>query len=129
MTVTETPPATMSISDVAAETGLTTSTLRYYEQEGLMRGAIDRASSSHRRYSEQDVRWAVFLTKLRSTGMPIRDIRRYTDLARQGDDTTAARLALLVEHRERVRAQLAEMQHSLDAIDYKITSYERFTTR
>jgi DNA-binding transcriptional MerR regulator len=119
----------LTISDVAAETGLTTSTLRYYEQEGLLRGEIDRASSSHRRYSEQDLRWVEFITKLRATGMPIRDIRRYTELAREGDHTTADRLALLVDHRERVLAQLADMQRSLDAIDFKIATYERFTTR
>ena len=119
----------LTISDVAAETGLTTSTLRYYEQEGLLRGEIDRASSSHRRYSEQDLRWVEFITKLRATGMPIRDIRRYTELAREGDHTTPDRLALLVDHRERVLAQLADMQRSLDAIDFKITTYERFTTR
>ncbi|MEO5920116.1 MAG: MerR family transcriptional regulator [Pseudolysinimonas sp.] len=129
MTITDVPAATLSISDVAAETGLTTSTLRYYEQEGLMRSAIDRASSSHRRYTEDDVRWAVFLTKLRSTGMPIRDIRRYTELAREGDHTTPERLQLLVAHREHVRAQLADIQQSLTTIDYKIDTYERFTTR
>jgi DNA-binding transcriptional MerR regulator len=129
MTLTELSPATMSISDVAAATGLTTSTLRYYEQEGLLRGAIDRASSSHRRYSEQDMRWVTFITKLRATGMPIRDIRRYTELAREGDHTTQARLALLVEHRERVLAQLADMEQSLAIIDYKIATYEGFTTR
>ena len=129
MTITESAGATLSISDVAAETGLTTSTLRYYEQAGLLRGAIDRASSSHRRYTDQDVRWVVFITKLRSTGMPIRDIRRYTELAREGDHTTPERLALLVAHRERVRLQLAEMQQSLDTIDFKIATYERFTTR
>ena len=129
MTITESAGATLSISDVAAETGLTTSTLRYYEQEGLLRGEIDRASSSHRRYTENDVRWVVFITKLRSTGMPIRDIRRYTELAREGDHTTPERLALLVAHRERVRLQLAEMQQSLDTIDFKIATYERFTTR
>lgn len=128
MTMTEAAAATLSISDVAAETGLTTSTLRYYEHEGLMRGEIDRASSSHRRYTEQDVRWAVFLTKLRATGMPIRDIRRYTQLAREGDHTTPARLHLLLEHRERVRAQLTDIQQSLATIDYKIDTYERFTT-
>jgi DNA-binding transcriptional MerR regulator len=61
--------------------------------------------------------------------MPIRDIRRYADLARQGDQTTPERLALLVEHRARVREQLAEVQASLDAIDYKISSYERFSTK
>jgi DNA-binding transcriptional MerR regulator len=48
-----TSPAALSISDVAAATGLSTSTLRYYEQEGLLRGEIDRASSSHRRYASR----------------------------------------------------------------------------
>jgi DNA-binding transcriptional MerR regulator len=126
MTVTETA---LSISDVASETGLTTSTLRYYEQEGLLRDAVDRASSSHRRYSESDVRWVAFITKLRSTGMPIRDIRRYAELAREGEHTTGDRLSLLVAHRERVVAQLDEAQASLAAIDYKIDTYERFITR
>ncbi|HTL41837.1 MAG TPA: MerR family transcriptional regulator [Pseudolysinimonas sp.] len=124
-----TSPAALSISDVAAATGLSTSTLRYYEQEGLLRGQIDRASSSHRRYTEQDLAWVVFITKLRGTGMPIRDIRRYTELAREGEHTTAARVALLVEHRERVLAQLTEIQQSLAAIDFKIATYERFTTK
>ncbi|HEV7742502.1 MAG TPA: MerR family transcriptional regulator [Pseudolysinimonas sp.] len=128
MTMTEPAPG-LSISEAAAETGLTTSTLRYYEQEGLLRGEIDRASSSHRRYSPEDVAWVGFITKLRSTGMPIRDIRRYTELARQGEITTPARLALLVEHRERVLSQLAEIQQSLAAIDFKIATYERFSTR
>jgi DNA-binding transcriptional MerR regulator len=127
MTVTETPG--MSISDIAAATGLTTSTLRYYEQEGLLRGTIDRASSSHRRYTDQDLAWVTFITKLRSTGMPIRDIRRYTELAREGEHTTPARLALLVEHRERVMQQLAEIEQSLATIDFKIATYERFTTK
>jgi DNA-binding transcriptional MerR regulator len=121
--------ASLSISAVAARTGLTTSTLRYYEQEGLLRDAVDRSGSRHRRYGESDVRWVGFITKLRATGMPIRDIRRYAELARRGDDTTASRLELLVAHRERVVAQLAEVQASLDAIDFKIRTYEEFTTR
>ncbi|CAN5388321.1 MerR family transcriptional regulator [soil metagenome] len=119
----------LTISDVASETGLTTSTLRYYEQEGLLREPVDRASSSHRRYDVAAVRWVTFVTKLRSTGMPIRDIRRYAELAREGEHTTPDRLALLVAHRERVAAQLAEVQASLTAIDYKIDTYERFLTK
>lgn len=126
MTLTD---ASLSISAVAAETGLTTSTLRYYEQEGLFLDSVDRAGSSHRRYTEADVRWVSFITKLRSTGMPIRDIRRYAELARAGEGTTGQRLDLLVAHREHVLARLAEVQASLDAIDYKIRTYEEFTTR
>ncbi len=115
----------MSISDVAERTGLSTHTLRYYEREGLMLSPIERASSSHRRYSEADLTWVVFLTKLRSTAMPIVTVRRYVELARRGDDTTAERLELLLLHRMTVARQLEEMTASLAAIDYKIGLYEK----
>jgi DNA-binding transcriptional MerR regulator len=121
--MTLTAPA-LSIAEMAEATGLTTHTLRYYEREGLMLAAIDRASSSHRRYSTADIGWVTFLTKLRSTGMPIRDMKQYVELVRTGDSTTRARLELLVAHRERVLAQLDEVTASLAAIDRKITSYE-----
>ncbi|HVK44736.1 MAG TPA: MerR family transcriptional regulator [Micropruina sp.] len=124
-----TTDAVLSISQMAAETGLTTSTLRYYEQERLLLEAPGRAPSSHRRYPASQVTWLTFITRLRSTGMPVRDIRRYAALAREGEHTAPQRLELLVEHRRRVLDQLAEVQASLAAIDYKIASYERFETR
>ena len=77
---------TMSISDVAARTGLSTHTLRYYEREGLMFSPVDRASSTHRRYSEDDVNWVVFLTKLRLDLDAHRQDARVRRLARRGDD-------------------------------------------
>ncbi|PJJ55344.1 MerR family transcriptional regulator [Compostimonas suwonensis] len=119
----------LSISEVAERTGLTTHTLRYYEREGLMLETVDRASSTHRRYTEQDVGWVVFLTKLRSTSMPIARIREYVELARVGDTTNADRLELLLRHRITVVAQLEEMQRSLHAIDYKISLYSERTGR
>jgi DNA-binding transcriptional MerR regulator len=117
----------MSISDIAERTGLSTHTLRYYEREGLMLSPVERASSSHRRYSEADLTWVLFLTKLRSTAMPIATVRRYVELARRGDDTTAERLELLLLHRITVAQQLEEMTASLAAIDYKIGLYEKMT--
>ncbi len=118
-----------SISDLASATGLTASTLRYYEQEGLMRDPIGRAPSSHRRYSPEDARWIEFVSCLRDTGMPIRDIRRYAALAREGEQTTPERLELLREHRGRVLAQLGAIQSSLTSIEIKIDNYERFSTK
>ena len=118
----------MSISDVATRTGLSTHTLRYYEREGLMFAPVDRASSTHRRYSEADVSWVVFLTRLRSTSMPIARMREYVELARQGDASTAERLELLLIHRMNVVRQLEEMTASLAAIDYKIGLYQEKVT-
>ncbi len=120
--------AGMSISDVATRTGLSTHTLRYYEREGLMFAPVDRASSTHRRYSDADVSWVVFLTKLRSTSMPIARMREYVELARQGDASTAERLELLLVHRMNVVRQLEEMSASLAAIDYKIGLYQEKVT-
>ena len=72
----------LSISDAAEATGLSTHTLRYYERAGLMLDRVERAPSSHRRYTEAEIRWVTLLTKLRATGMPIRRIREYADLVR-----------------------------------------------
>jgi DNA-binding transcriptional MerR regulator len=119
----------MSISDVAERTGLTTHTLRYYEREGLMLTPVGRASSTHRRYTEADVAWVTFLTKLRSTAMPIATMREYVVLARQGDDTQAERLELLLLHRMAVVRQLEDMTASLAAIDYKIDLYRQNVAR
>jgi len=114
----------LSIAQAAAETGLTTHTLRYYERDGLMLAPVDRATSGHRRYSERDLVWIEMITRLRSTGMPIRDVRRYAALVRDGAGNEAERLALLKAHRERVEAQLVEVTAHLRAIDHKIGIYE-----
>jgi DNA-binding transcriptional MerR regulator len=113
----------LSISDAAEVTGLSTHTLRYYERAGLMLDRVERAPSSHRRYTDAEIRWVTLLTKLRATGMPIRRIREYADLVRAGDGNEAERLALLEAHREAVLEQLDAMRRNLEAIEYKIEIY------
>lgn len=114
----------LTIAEAAEQTGLTAHTLRYYERDGLMLGSVDRSASGHRRYSEQDLSWIQLIARLRSTGMPIRDVRRYAALVRAGSGNEAERLALLKDHRARVEAQLAEVTGHLRAIDHKIGIYE-----
>jgi DNA-binding transcriptional MerR regulator len=113
----------LSISDAAQLTGLSAHTLRYYERAGLMLDPVERAPSTHRRYSEAEIRWVTLLTKLRATGMPIRLIREYAELVRAGEGNEAERLALLEAHRDAVIEQLDAMRRNLEAIDYKIEVY------
>ncbi len=84
---------------------------------------VGRAGSGHRRYTEHDLGWIELITKLRATGMPVREVRRYAELVRAGDGNEDERLALLRAHRERVRAQLETMAVYLGAIDMKISYY------
>ena len=104
----------LTISDAARVTGLTAHTLRYYERAGLMMD-IDRAESSHRRYTDADLGWIELITRLRATGMPIRKVREYADLVREGAGNEAQRLALLQEHRAEVQAHLDETRRNLEA--------------
>ena len=125
MTVTD---ARLAISEVAEATGLSTHTLRYYERAGLMLTPVGRGSSTHREYLDADIGWVTFLTKLRSTAMPIARVREYAELVRAGDATTLDRLELLQRHRITVQAQLEEMTRALEAIDYKIGLYQKEAT-
>jgi DNA-binding transcriptional MerR regulator len=115
--------AGLSIADAARASGVSAYTLRYYERAGLIDG-VDRADSGHRRYSDRDLAWIHTLQCLRATGMPIRTIRRYAELVRAGDGNEPERLALLREHRNAVRDQLAEVRRHLAFIDRKISIYE-----
>ncbi|QYJ03443.1 MerR family transcriptional regulator [Nocardioides panacisoli] len=117
----------VSITEAAERTGLTAHTLRYYERDGLLLHGVERAPSGHRRYTDEDLRWIQMVVRLRATGMPIRDVRRYAALVREGEGNEAERLALLLTHRELVEQQLAEVTSHLRAIDYKIALYEGIT--
>ncbi len=111
-----------SISDVAAATGVTAHTLRYYERAELL-DPIEKNESGWRRFTERDLARIEFIGRLRATGMPIRDIRRYVDLIRSGGHTEPDRIALLEEHRLLVEQQLEDVGRSLDAINSKIDNY------
>lgn len=115
--------APLSISEVASETGLSISTLRYYEKARLL--TVPRSSAGQRRYGQAEVSAVIFIYQLRRTGMPIRGIREYADLVREGEDTTTLRMRRLEEHREAVSATLAEQQRYLEAITQKINLYRR----
>jgi len=119
----QTRDRTLTIAEAAAATGLSPHTLRYYERDGLLLDAVERAPSGHRRYTERDLGWLHLLTRLRATGMTIREIREYAALVRQGDGTEPERLALLRAHRDAVRAQLDEAAEHLAAIEMKIDLY------
>lgn len=122
----ETEPMTVpgaTISAAAEALGLTPDTLRYYERDQLLLRAVPREPSGHRRYQEADLRWIELITRLRATGMPVREIRRYAAFVRRGEGNEDERLELLRAHRERVLAQLAEVTANLAAIDHKIALY------
>jgi DNA-binding transcriptional MerR regulator len=112
----------MTVAEAANETGVSAHTLRYYERAGLL-PPVERNGSGHRRFTVEDVEWVVMITRLRSTGMPIRLIREYAELVWAGEGNERERLAILEAHREQVVERLAEIERNLELVDYKIGLY------
>lgn len=117
------PAEGVSIAEAARRSGVSVHTLRYYERAGLVVSPIGRTAAGRRRYRQIDLRWIKICTKLRATGMPIRTVKRYAELVAAGPGNEKERLALMVEHRVAVTAQLAELQDALAVVDYKIGVY------
>jgi DNA-binding transcriptional MerR regulator len=116
----------LGIGDVARRTGLSVHALRFYEREGLMLSQhVARGTGGHRRYSEQDVHWLQICIKLRRSGMPLAEIRRFAELVREGPGNEEQRLALLREQQRRVENQLAELEDCLRIISRKVGVYEQ----
>jgi DNA-binding transcriptional MerR regulator len=117
--------ATYTIGEVSSLTGLTTHTLRFYEQEGLFFGPVRRNSAGRRMFTTEEVEWLRVCTRLRSSGMPLPEIRRYAQLVLQGPGNEEERLDLLLRHEANVQQQVAALQEALDTIHHKVGIYRR----
>jgi DNA-binding transcriptional MerR regulator len=120
----EIPPEGAPIGEAARRTGVSIHTLRYYEKAGLVVTPVDRSSGGRRRYSQLDLEWIGVCTGLRTTGMPIRVIRRYAELVAAGPGNERERLELLEQHRAEVTTRLDAIRQNLKLIDYKIDIYQ-----
>lgn len=112
----------VKIGELAKRCGLSAHTIRYYERIGLLPRA-HRDPSGQRDYDASILNWTEFLDRLKTTGMPIREMLRYAALREGGVGTEAPRRALLEQHRERVRAHVADLQACLLVLDTKIAGY------
>lgn len=118
----------MKIGELARRSGLSAHTIRYYERIGLLPYA-DRDGSRQRDYDASILTWIEFLSRLKTTGMPIREMLRYAALRAAGPATGSERQHLLEAHRETVRARIAEWQACLTVLDAKIAGYADAETR
>jgi len=113
----------MKISEVSEQCGVSADTLRYYERIGLL-PPVNRSDSGIRDYSDLDVRRVEFIKCMRSAGLPVEVLIKYYGLVQQGDETMEDRKAILVEQRAEIATRMAELQKTLDLLDYKISYYE-----
>ena len=97
--------------------------IAYYEHESLITPLQN--SSNRRRYSEKDVAWIAFIKRLKATGMPIKEIKKYAALRAKGDVTLSERMEMLIQHRQSLNEQIRQLQEHEAMLDEKIAFYRQ----
>ncbi|QKE75832.1 MerR family transcriptional regulator [Arthrobacter citreus] len=114
---------TYSIGEVAKELKLTVYTLRYYDKEGLM-PFVKRTTSGIRVFKESDIEALKIIECLKSTGMPIKEIKNFIEWCSDGDSTLQLRYDLFMERKANVEAQMEELKKTMEIIEYKCSYYQ-----
>src|SRR4051812_1195759 len=106
---------TYSIGEFAESVGVATSTVRYYEKEGLL--IPKRDENNLRQFTDQDIGWFRFLLHLKGTGMSVKELKQYTNWRAMGDHTIYDRLNLLENRKILVEKEIQELQQNLDVLN------------
>ena len=112
-----------SISEVAEKLNLTVYTLRYYDKEGLM-PFVERTSNGIRVFKESDIDALKVIECLKSTGMPIKEIKKFIDWCSDGDSTLRQRYDMFLERKAAVEALLEELNGTMELINHKCKYYK-----
>ena len=107
-----------TVGEMAKRLGVAPSTLRYYDQEGLL-PFVERSEGGIRVFKESDYEWLQVIGCIKKTGMQLRDIKTFVEMAMQGDQTIEPRLALITKQKESVKAQIAELEETLRTLEFK----------
>ena len=119
----ETPPETTvrtwGIADLAREFGITTRTIRFYEDRGLLSPSRQGSGGQTRVYRARDRTRLRLALRGKRLGLRLDDIRELLDMFETPADTPAqaARLLTLLDEREAfLRAQMADLDQTLAEI-------------
>jgi DNA-binding transcriptional MerR regulator len=123
----------MRIGELARETGLTTRTIRHYEQLGLL-APSERAASGYRYYTERELARLRKIDQLKGAGLSLEEIGSVIDLYYE-DPTGAAGKRKVLEilrghlretrrRREGLERFEAELEQSIARIEGKLAEIE-----
>lgn len=109
----------MRIGELAARTGVSVRSLRYYEEQGLLTST--RSAGGQRHYTEDDVERVDFIQRLYVAGLSSRTILELMPCrfapSEENSDTALERMAM---ERDRLSAHIVDLLSTRDALDVLI---------
>jgi len=113
-----------TVKDVAKIVGLSAYAVRYYENSGLI-PFVGRSDGNIRKFSDYSVSWLQLVHCLRSTGLPVTEVKHYVEMCLAGDSTVPERAKIIFQQERRLRKQLEELNAQMEILQYKKAHYEK----
>ena len=104
--------------------GVPASTLRYYDQEGLL-PFVERSSGGIRMFTEKNYEWLMVIECLKKSGLSIKEIKAFIDMTGKGNESLPERLELFRSRKETVKKQMEVMQDTPALLEVKCWYYEQ----
>ena len=111
-----------SIKQIADLMGVTTATIRYYDDEGLLPNI--KRINGRIVFEDEDFKWLRVLNCMKKINMPIKKIKEYVELAKLGDSTLQQRYKLILEQKAIIKKQIDELNMCLQEFEYKEWYYQ-----
>ena len=107
----------MQIGDVSKITGISISTLRYYDRNGLL--SVNRTNGGIRVFSKNDLEALRIINCLKNSGMKICEIKQFMDWCLEGDSTIDKRYNMFCEQEENIKNEISKLEDTLKLIRFK----------
>ena len=117
-------PAHLVIGELAARTGTSPETIRYYERVGVLPPPMRAGGGRYRRYGASDVERLLFVRRARELGFSLDEVRELLGLADQPDRSCAEVDQLARAHLASVNDKLAQLAALRDELERVIGACE-----
>lgn len=112
-----------TIGEVAKIKHLSVSTLRYYDERGLL-PYLKRTKTGERIFSNVDLEWVGMIAHLKRSGMTLTEIKQFVDFFMNGNETLENRRQMFYTLRETIRKRIISLNETMDILDYKCWFYD-----
>ena len=112
-----------NIKEVSELMGISPHTLRYYEKIGLLE-FVKRNEQGVREFSESDLLTINTIYCLKQTGMPLKEIKHYLALIKEGFASVDERAQIMLAQKKKVKAQIKVLEQALETIENKLYFYK-----
>lgn len=112
-----------SIGETAQLTGLSVSTLRYYDREGMFPG-ISRSNGGNRVFSDKEIDTLKIIECLKVSGMSIKEIKEFLQWCQEGDASLKKRQDMFYKRLAEMEKQMETLQDTINKLKFKCWYYD-----